>query len=99
MSTTFNVEMGEFNKINWREVAAEFFGTLILVFSICAAVLQVDAGKSTLLNVAFAHWLALSAVVFMFGDISGGHANPAVSLSFMVHGVLDILSGIFFIIA
>ena len=35
----------------------------------------------------------------MFGDISGGHVNPALTLSFVLHGILDLTNGILYVIS
>ena len=65
-----------------RSYAAEFFGTFVLVFVGTTAV--VAAGRAdtpVLLVAAFAFGLALLAGLYAFGEVSGGHFNPAVSLA------------------
>jgi glycerol uptake facilitator-like aquaporin len=67
--------------IEWRKHAAELLGAFILVFMGTTAV--VAAGRASapvLLVAAFAFGLALLAGLYAFGEISGGHFNPAVSL-------------------
>jgi aquaporin Z len=66
----------------WRSYAAEFVGTFILVFGGTTAV--VAAGRAdapVLLVVPFAFGLSLLAGLYAFGETSGGHFNPAVSLA------------------
>jgi aquaporin Z len=65
-----------------RKYAAEFLGTFVLVFGGTVAI--VGAGRSTipaLLIAPFAFGLALLAGLYAFGEVSGGHYNPAVSLA------------------
>jgi aquaporin Z len=67
---------------NWRSYAAEALGTFVLVFVGTTAV--VGAGRAAapvLLVAAFAFGLALLAGLYAFGEVSGGHFNPAVSLA------------------
>ena len=59
----------------------EFVGTFIFVSLICAAVILTQVADGGIVGVAFAHFLALGAAVTAFGGISGGHFNPAVTLS------------------
>ena len=66
----------------WRRYVAELLGTLVLVLGGTTAV--VAAGRSNapvLLVAAFAFGLALLAGLYAFGEVSGGHFNPAVSLA------------------
>jgi aquaporin Z len=66
-----------------RKYAAEFLGTFVLVFGGTIAI--VGAGRSggipPLLIAPFAFGLALLAGLYAFGEVSGGHFNPAVSLA------------------
>jgi aquaporin Z len=66
----------------WQKYAAELLGTFVLVFAGSAAI--VSAGLSTspvLIVAALAFGLALLAGLYAFGEVSGGHFNPAVSLA------------------
>lgn len=70
------------NLNSWRNYAAELLGTFILVFVGTTAV--VAAGRAdapVLLVAALAFGLALLAGLYAFGEVSGGHFNPAVSLA------------------
>ena len=66
-----------------KKYVAEFFGTFVLVFMGCGTAMLVgcDAknGSGYLLT-ALAFGLAIVAMAYGFGNISGGHVNPAVSL-------------------
>ncbi|XP_071768952.1 aquaporin-8-like [Centroberyx gerrardi] len=65
---------------------AEFFGTLLFVFSGCASV--INATNTGSLQPAVAHGLALSICVASTAGVSGGHLNPAVTLGVVISGGL-----------
>jgi aquaporin Z len=65
----------------WQRYAAELLGTFILVFVGTTAIVGVvRVGGPVLLVAPFAFGLALMAGLYAFGEVSGGHFNPAVSL-------------------
>ncbi len=65
----------------WQKYLAELLGTFILVFVGTTAIVgAVRAGAPVLVVVPFAFGLALLAGLYAFGEVSGGHFNPAVSL-------------------
>ena len=66
-----------------RRLAAEFFGTFVLVLGGCgAAVLAAGTPGVGIgwLGVAFAFGLTVLTMAYALGHVSGGHFNPAVSL-------------------
>ncbi len=72
-----------------KRLGAEFIGTFWLVLGGCgSAVLaaKFDGVGIGLLGVAFAFGLTVLTMCFVFGPISGGHFNPAVSFGLMVGG-------------
>jgi len=73
-----------------RKYAAELLGTFSLVFGGSLAILSaVRLEEPILVPVAFGFGLALLAGLYAFGEISGGHYNPAVSLSMFLSGRLE----------
>ncbi len=77
-----------------NKLAAEVLGTYVLVLGGTATILSAAAGgaPSNILIVAFGFGLALMAGLYAFGEISGGHFNPAVSLAMVLDRRMDPLS-------
>jgi aquaporin Z len=73
-----------------RLYVAELLGTFTLVFIGSISILAAVAANQPLVLVAsFGFGLALLAGLYAFGEISGGHFNPAVSLAMFLSGRLD----------
>lgn len=68
---------------------AEFLGTFTLCFigqgAICVNQMTGPGGPG-LVGIAIAHGLALAVMISALGAVSGGHFNPAVTISFVVTG-------------
>jgi aquaporin NIP len=63
---------------------AELFGTAALVFAGTGAIVinDVSGGAITHAGVAVTFGLIVMAMIYSFGDVSGAHLNPAVTISF-----------------
>lgn len=80
----------------WQRYAAELLGTFVLVFAGCTAIVGATSrvGAPVLLVAAFAFGIALLAGLYAFGEVSGGHFNPAVSLAMFLDKRLPIYDAV-----
>jgi len=82
---------------SWQKYAAELLGTFILVFVGSLAILGYSAsGGSQQLSVGFGFGIALLAGLYAFGEVSGGHFNPIVSLAMFLDRRLSALDTIWY---
>ena len=85
---------------------AELIGTLLLVFSICTVViLYVSTGPtasqfgSDFAAIGLVHGFVLFALIAVFGGVSGGHFNPAVTLAAGLLRRIDPVDAVVYILA
>lgn len=69
-----------------KKYLSEFIGTFILVFAGTGVVIvdQQTGGVVSLTGIAACWGMIIIATVYAFGDISGNHINPAVTIAFAV---------------
>ena len=82
---------------SWQKYVAEVLGTFILVFGGSLAILAAAGANN--LAVAFGFGIALLGGLYAFGEVSGGHFNPIVSLAMFLDGRLSALDTIWYWIA
>lgn len=73
-----------------KKLLAEFVGTLTLVLFGCGAAVLAGTGNVGQLGIAFAFGLAIIAMAYGIGPISGCHVNPAVSFGAFLAGRMGI---------
>ncbi|KAL0983950.1 hypothetical protein UPYG_G00135110 [Umbra pygmaea] len=69
---------------------AEVLGCALFIFVGCGSVIE-NVNITGSIQPAVAHGLALASVIAVLGQISGGHFNPAVSVSVSICGGLDLI--------
>ena len=87
-----------------KKYIAEFIGTFSLVLFGCGAavisgVASVDLTGLGLLGISFAFGLAVVAMAYAIGPISGCHINPAISIAMLSAGKLSVQDTIGYVIA
>ena len=78
-----------------RPLVCEFIGTFSLIFIGAGAA----AVAGNLAAVAFAHGLVVMAFAYSYGNISGTHINPAVTIGLLVGGQIKAGDAVGYIIA
>lgn len=92
---------------NKRQLMAEFVATSTFVWAGCGAAVAAnqltesgaifDASALTAISIAFG--LTISVLAYSVGYISGGHMNPAVTLSFMILRLQSVSAGLLYMLA
>ncbi|KAH0629105.1 hypothetical protein JD844_010936 [Phrynosoma platyrhinos] len=82
-----------------KAVLAEFIGTAVFVFLGLGSALKWPSALPSVLQIALAFGLAIGTMVQIFGPISGGHINPAVTIAFFVGNQISFLRTLFYIVA
>ncbi len=73
-----------------QQSLAEVVGTFALVFIGAGSVVLAQlVGPAGIIGVALAHGLVLAVMISNLGHISGGHFNPAVTISVWVVGKIE----------
>lgn len=86
------------NKMLWRMLVAELIGTLLLVFIGCGSILTLNGGDINYVQIGLTFGLTIATIVQTICHISGGHLNPAVTLSFFVTGEVKLIKAILYIL-
>jgi len=84
---------------DYRKLIAELLGSYILLtiggFAIVSTALGVDGS----LVIPLGFGLGLLIGLYMFGEVSGGHYNPAVSLAALLDARIDVLTFASYVVA
>jgi aquaporin Z len=84
-----------------KKYLAEAVGTAVLVLVGCGAATIGQAGGAAIgiIGVAFAFGLAVTAMAYAIGPISGCHINPAVTVGFVCAGRMETSEAIGYIVS
>ncbi len=84
-----------------KAAVAEFLGPLALVVAGVGAIISTQslADGGNLVAVALAHGLAIAVMVAALGHVSGGHFNPAVSISMLATGEIGLTRAVTYVVA
>ena len=92
--------------MDFRKLAAEFLGTMVLVVVAVGVATESFGFKlfglsytAGVVATAFAFGLVLVALVYAIGPISGCHVNPAVTLGFIASGRMKLAEGVAYLVA
>lgn len=87
--------------INLKKYLAEFLGTFALVFCGTGAIIvnEFSQGALGLVGISFAFGIIVTAVIYIFGTISGAHINPAVTIALLIAKITSKIDAIFYILA
>jgi MIP family channel proteins len=85
----------------WTATAAEFVGPFTLVVAGVGAIISTQnlSDGGNLVAVSLAHGLAIGLMVAALGHISGGHFNPAVTVSMLATGQIALTRAVTYIVA
>jgi len=75
----------------YQALLSEFIGTMLLTLICISTGLPVTGSSPPGLHGALAAGFAIATIVVGFGHISGAHINPAVTVSFLVAGEIDVI--------
>lgn len=84
--------------LSYKKYAAELLGTFVLVLIGCGSAV-IAGDKIGFLGISLAFGLAVLAMVYTIGPISGCHINPAISIAMTAAGKMKLKDMVFYIIA
>ncbi|XP_046345479.1 aquaporin-5-like [Haliotis rufescens] len=79
----------------WKAIAAEFLGTLLLVFVGCGSCVSKEAN---IVSIALCFGLSVATIVWMICHVSGGHINPAVTAAMLATRKISLARAVFYVI-
>lgn len=84
-----------------KKYLAELIGTFALVFVGTGSVIVNDlsGGSLGLVGISLAFGIIISAMIYVFGNISGTHINPAVTIALVIGKVMAKKDALFYVIA
>jgi aquaporin Z len=80
-----------------RKYIAELIGTMVLVLMGCGSAVIAGAAIGNV-GIAFAFGIAVLAMVYAIGSVSGCHINPAITISMLVAGKISVKDAVFYVV-
>jgi aquaporin Z len=81
-----------------KKYLAELIGTMVLVLMGCGSAVIAGTFLGGTTGISFAFGLAVIAMAYTIGTISGCHINPAISISMLVAGKLSVKDTAFYVV-
>jgi aquaporin Z len=87
-----------------KKYIAELIGTMVLVLAGCGSAVIVGLATSYLgynlgyIGIALVFGIAVLAMVYTIGGISGCHINPAITISMLVAGKISVKDTVYYIV-
>lgn len=88
-------EMKDYRKL-WRQLVAEFLGTFFYIAIVLLS--GTKLGTNDKATIGFANGLLVASIVQIIGHVSGGHINPAITISAVILNHIKLLKAILYII-
>ena len=84
---------------NMKKCVAEVLGTFALVFAGTGAIIinDVSGGAVSSVGIGLTFGLVVMAMIYTFGDVSGAHLNPAVTIGFIAARRMRVTEGLRYI--
>ncbi|ELU00157.1 hypothetical protein CAPTEDRAFT_26353, partial [Capitella teleta] len=80
----------------WRDLLAELLATFFLVAAQCALPLSYDDTGSARIGTALGMGFVVLSIGWCFGDFSGAHMNPAVTMTLLLRMKITFLRAFFY---
>ncbi|KAF5279529.1 hypothetical protein FQR65_LT03351 [Abscondita terminalis] len=78
----------------WKQLLAEFVGTLILVYIGCGSA----SGQNSNVEIGLCFGLIVATMAQCIGHVSGCHINPAVTVGLLISGHMKLAKSILYIV-
>lgn len=88
----------------WKQMLAEFLGTMFLVFIGCGStvegqLLEPNTKSVPYLNIALCFGLTVGVIIHVIGHVSGGQINPAVTVGLLVARKISVINALCIIVS
>ncbi|XP_033625688.1 aquaporin-5-like [Asterias rubens] len=84
----------------WRAILAECIALFLFVLLAAGSSASWDGSQAASnLHISLSFGLVIAFLVHCFGDVSGAHLNPAVTIPLMVYREISLIRGVLFIVA